>query len=229
MPRTPTPARCPSASGLNQNFNYVRNSVKVVIDAYTGKMTFYVMDPSDPIIQTYEKAFPGMFTPASKMSAEAPGPHPLPRGHLHPAGHHVREVPHHQRPKLLQRRRRVDAVAVPRFGLALAGAGHHPDHQCPGPAGLDRPGGADGAHLPGDAYVPGQTQQSFTLLDAFVPVSQQSQIQTLSGFMIAGSDPGHYGQLQMFVTPRDQPVNGPAIVAAQIDATPERVEPDHPA
>ena len=37
---------------------------------------------------------------------------------------------------------------------------------------------------------PGQTQQSFTLLDAFVPVSSQSQIQTLSGFMIAGSDPG---------------------------------------
>ena len=68
--------------------------------------------------------------------------------------------------------------------------------------------------------VPGQAQQSFTLLDAFVPVSGQSQIQTLSGFMIAGSDPGHYGQLQMFVTPRDQPVNGPAIVAAQIDATP---------
>ena len=36
----------PSSSGLNQNLNYVRNSVKVVIDAYTGKMTFYVMDPS---------------------------------------------------------------------------------------------------------------------------------------------------------------------------------------
>ena len=67
--------------------------------------------------------------------------------------------------------------------------------------------------------VPGQSQQSFTLLDAFVPISGQSQIQTLSGFMIAGSDPGHYGQLQMFVTPRNNPVNGPAIVAAKIDAT----------
>ena len=60
----------PSGSGLNQTFNYVRNSVKVLINAYTGKMTFYVMDPNDPIIETYEKAFPGMFTPASKMSAE---------------------------------------------------------------------------------------------------------------------------------------------------------------
>jgi hypothetical protein len=67
--------------------------------------------------------------------------------------------------------------------------------------------------------VPGQTQQSFTLLDAMVPVSSGSQIQTLSGFMIAGSDPGHYGQLQMFVTPRGQPVDGPSLVAARIDAT----------
>jgi hypothetical protein len=67
---------------------------------------------------------------------------------------------------------------------------------------------------------PGQVRQSFTLLDAFVPVSAQSQIQTLSGFMIAQSDPGHYGQLQMFVTPRDNPPPGPAIVAAQIDAKP---------
>jgi uncharacterized membrane protein (UPF0182 family) len=51
-------------------------------------------------------------------------------------------------------------------------------------------------------------------------VSSSSQIQNLSGFMIAGSDPGHYGELKMFVTPRDNPPNGPAIVAAKIDAQP---------
>jgi hypothetical protein len=67
--------------------------------------------------------------------------------------------------------------------------------------------------------VPGQTTQTYNLLDAFVPVSTQNQIQTLSGFMIAGSDPGHYGQLQVFVTPQGQPVDGPSIVAARIDAT----------
>ncbi len=68
--------------------------------------------------------------------------------------------------------------------------------------------------------VPGQATQTFNLIDAFVPVSSQSQIQTLSGFMMAGSDPGHYGQLETFVTPRSNPVPGPSIVAAQIDATP---------
>ena len=60
----------PSSGLLTSNFNYVRNSVKVLINAYTGKMTFYVTNPNDPIIQTYEKAFPGMFTPASHMSSQ---------------------------------------------------------------------------------------------------------------------------------------------------------------
>ena len=68
--------------------------------------------------------------------------------------------------------------------------------------------------------IPGESTQSFNLIDALVPVSGGSQIQTLSGFMMAGSDPGHYGQLKMFVTPRDNPVNGPAIVAAKISSTP---------
>ena len=50
------------------------------------------------------------------------GPSPLPRGHLHRPGHDVREVPHHQRRELLQRGRRLDAVAVARVGLAVPGA-----------------------------------------------------------------------------------------------------------
>ena len=57
-------------SNLPASYNYVRNSVKVVIDAYSGKMTFYDADPNDPILQAYESAFPHMFTPISKMPAE---------------------------------------------------------------------------------------------------------------------------------------------------------------
>ena len=56
---------------MNQNLNYVRNSVKVVVNAYTGKMTFYdvtsLTKTKDPILQTWEKVFPGMFTPVSQM------------------------------------------------------------------------------------------------------------------------------------------------------------------
>ena len=51
------------------SINYIRNSVKVVIDAYNGSMRFYVFDPQDPLIRTYEKIFPGMFNPESQMPA----------------------------------------------------------------------------------------------------------------------------------------------------------------
>ena len=50
-------------SSLPGSYNYVRNSVKVVIDAYSGKMTFYDADPKDPILQAYSAAFPNMFVP----------------------------------------------------------------------------------------------------------------------------------------------------------------------
>ena len=56
-------------SSLPGSYNYVRNSVKVVIDAYSGKMTFYDTDPNDPILQAYSAAFPNMFMPISKMPA----------------------------------------------------------------------------------------------------------------------------------------------------------------
>lgn len=206
-------------SGLNINFNYVRNSVKVMIDAYTGHMTFYVMDPNDPIIRAYEKAFPGMFTPASKMSDEL-------RAHL-------------RYPEDIFT---AQATQYGKYHITLASSFYSAADAwtlSPSP-GSGSPAQALATTFTTNAQgqqvstgqtvrmspiyqelrVPLQATQSFNLLDAFVPVSSQSQIQTLSGFMIAGSDPGHYGQLQMFVTPRDNPVNGPAIVAAQIDATP---------
>ncbi len=50
--------------------NYIRNSVKVTISAYDGRVKFYVSDPSDPLIQTYERIFPGVFEPLSAMPAD---------------------------------------------------------------------------------------------------------------------------------------------------------------
>jgi uncharacterized membrane protein (UPF0182 family) len=49
--------------------NYIRNSVKVVIDAYNGDVSYYLIDPSDPLAQTYKKMFPTLFTPAKEMPA----------------------------------------------------------------------------------------------------------------------------------------------------------------
>ncbi|MGA9479360.1 MAG: UPF0182 family protein, partial [Desulfobacterales bacterium] len=56
-----------SQSQNNTGVNYIRNSVKVVIDAYNGDVSYYVIDPSDPLVQTYEKIFPTLFKPISEM------------------------------------------------------------------------------------------------------------------------------------------------------------------
>jgi uncharacterized membrane protein (UPF0182 family) len=208
----------PAGSGLNQNFNYVRNSVKVLINAYTGKMTFYVMDPSDPIIRTYEKAFPGMFTPASKMSAEL-------RAHLrYPEDIFTVQATMYGKYHITQASSFYSAADA--WTLSPSPGSGSPSQALQTTLTTNAQGEEVStgqlvrmAPIYQELRVPGQSQQSFNLLDAFVPISGQSQIQTLSGFMIAGSDPGHYGQLEMFVTPRNNPVNGPAIVAAKIDAT----------
>jgi len=208
-----------SGSGLSGTYNYVRNSVKVVIDAYTGKMTFYVMDPHDPVIETYEKAFPGMFTQSSKMPPEL-------RDHI-------------RYPEDIFT---VQATMYGKYHITRASSFYNaadawalsPDPGAGSPSqalATTQTVNAQGVVVSTGQLVrmspiyqvmrvPGETQQSFTLLDAFVPVSSSSQIQNLSGFMIAESDPGHYGDLKMFVTPRDNPPNGPAIVAAKIDAQP---------
>ena len=208
-----------SGTGLPTNFNYIRNSVKVVIDSYTGAMTFYVMNPKDPIIETYERAFPGMFTPASKMSTAL-------KAHIrYPEDIFTVQASMYGKYHITNATSFYSAADA--WTLSPSPGSGSPSQalattQTTNAQGQQVSTGQLVRMAPifQELRVPGQTQQSFALLDAFVPVSQSSQIQTLSGFMIAGSDPGHYGQLQMFVTPRDNPVNGPSIVAAKIDATP---------
>ena len=57
-------------SGLSRDSNYVRNSVKAVVDAYDGSVRFYVNDPDDPIVQAWQSAFGDLFTPGEQMPAE---------------------------------------------------------------------------------------------------------------------------------------------------------------
>ena len=57
-------------SGLPMNFNYLRNSVKAVVNAYDGTLNFYVVDENDPLILSYNDIFPDLFTAKSSMSNE---------------------------------------------------------------------------------------------------------------------------------------------------------------
>ena len=209
----------PGNSGLNQNINYVRNSVKVVVDAYSGKMWFYdvtaLNKQKDPILQTWEKVFPGMFTPVSQMpkalEAHLRYPEDLLSVQAATYGRY-----HLTKPLAFYSNSNVWNVSQ------SAGAGS-PDQALPTTQSTNAQGLVVG---PGQVtrmspiyelfQVPGQTQQSFNLVDAFVPVSKGDQIQTMSAFIVAGSDPGQYGKLTVYQTP---PIDGPALIDADISAT----------
>jgi hypothetical protein len=69
--------------------------------------------------------------------------------------------------------------------------------------------------------LPQQTDQSFTILQPFVPVSPSDKQQNLTAFMTAKGDPSDYGQLDVYVTPPGQQVDGPALINAAINANPD--------
>jgi uncharacterized membrane protein (UPF0182 family) len=60
----------PHEAGFGDNLNYIRNSVKVVVDMYDGTVSFYVMDPQDPVLAVYRRAFPGVFQDLDQLSAD---------------------------------------------------------------------------------------------------------------------------------------------------------------
>jgi uncharacterized membrane protein (UPF0182 family) len=65
-----TSERYPYSEPYGELGNYIRNSVKATINAYTGQVRFYISDPSDPLIQVYARLFPGVFSPLDAMPAD---------------------------------------------------------------------------------------------------------------------------------------------------------------
>jgi uncharacterized membrane protein (UPF0182 family) len=63
-------SRYPYSAIVQEMGNYIRNSVKVTIDAYNGTVSYYISDPTDPIIHAYARIFPGVFKPMSEMPAD---------------------------------------------------------------------------------------------------------------------------------------------------------------
>ena len=141
----------PANSGLNQNLNYVRNSVKVVVNAYSGKMTFYdvtgLTHSKDPILQTWEKVFPGMFKPVSEMPAALRAHLRYPEDLLSMQSATYGRYHLTQPARLLQRHQRLERLPERRCGVAGPGPAHHPDDQRPGKRRVHGPGAADVADL----------------------------------------------------------------------------------
>ncbi len=127
---------CENASNLNVNmgglpssFNYARNAVKVVVNAYTGAMKFYANDPNDPILKAYRSAFPKMFLPMSAMPSTIRTHLRYPSRPLLGAGRDLRALPHHLGERLLLGFGPLGDLADDRRGLTVPVARAHREDQ----------------------------------------------------------------------------------------------------
>ncbi|MCU1459218.1 MAG: hypothetical protein JWL73_3310 [Actinomycetia bacterium] len=199
--------------------NYIRNSVKITVDAYNGTMKFYVVDAKDPIIRAYEKAFPHLFTDGSKMSPELKTHLRYPEG-LFSLQTNVYSAYHVTDPRTFYNKTDLWAVS-PDPGTGVVGdtvvnSGVTSSTSQPTAAS------SSGARI--DPYylilrLPGESKVQFTLLRPFVPVSRNNRLTNLVSFMVAGSDPGEYGKLGSFVMPSGRTVAGPEQVNNTINNT----------
>ena len=94
----------------DDDFDYIRNSVKITVDAYDGTMHFYVNDPTDPIIRAYQGVFPIAVRTALGDAGRPRRPPPRPGGPVQRPDQHVRALPRHEHPAVLRRGRPVDGA-----------------------------------------------------------------------------------------------------------------------
>jgi hypothetical protein len=205
--------RLSTGSGLQHDFNYIRNSVKVAVDAYDGDVTFYIVDDADPIAAAYAKAFPRLFTPGDEVPDELRAhfryPEDLFRVQTNMWGRYHIGDPN----EFYSQSDRWNIAQDPDLAVAA-----------PDPAATDS--AAEPARRRMDPYylqmrLPEERSTEFLILQPFVPFSDDDTRRELAGFMIAKSDPEDYGRLRVFVMPRDRQVDGPAIVSARMNQEPE--------
>jgi uncharacterized membrane protein (UPF0182 family) len=206
--------RVAAGSGLNGSFNYVRNSVKVVTDSFNGTMKFYVMDRKDPIIRSYEKAFPKLFTDGSQMSPEMRQhlryPEDLFRVQTNEFGlYHITSAA-----AFYNKSDAWDVSQDPGSGQVGAGGAITQTTNAAGQVTATREARMDPYYLL--MRLPNEPQESYLILQPFVPFSQNDSRKDLAAFMVAKSDPNDYGKLETFVMPGDQHVDGPAQINAKI-------------
>jgi uncharacterized membrane protein (UPF0182 family) len=189
------------AGGLsNVSFNYVRNSVKIVMDAYDGTMSFYVADPSDPIIQAWEGVFPGLFKPMSDMPVDIRGDATDP-GHL----------------RYPENIFNVQTAQFAKYHVTDPSVFYQGNDVWQLPPSADT-GGSSGTQQLGlqayylEMHIPGTTNPEFFLLQPMVPQNRQNMI----AWVAAHNDPSSYGQVSVFDFPRASNVFGPQQIEALI-------------
>ena len=182
--------RYPYATPWQRQFNYIRNSVKAVVDAYHGTMTYYVFDTEDPMILAYQKVFPGLFKPAEELPE------------------YLRE--HVRYPLDLFT---VQTEMLLQYHMEDPTVFYNKEDQWSIPVQS-----SFGETQPLKPYyivarLPNEPKEEFLLIQPFTPNNRHN----LVGWMAARSDGDHYGEMVLFRFPAGRHVDGPNQVEARID------------
>jgi len=166
---------------------YLRNSVKVVVDAFDGTTTFYGFDSQDPVLKAWSKVFPSLIVDGSKIPAGIRDHFRYPQG-LFMAQAEVYRTYHMTDPRVFYNKEdqweipgeRQGKVMEPFFVLMK---------------------------------LPGQTKESFYIMSPYTPRNRDNMI----GWVAANSDPDKYGERTVYLFPKERVVLGPEQVSAQIN------------
>ena len=193
---TETPSNATATNGQFDrlhNVNYIRNSVKVVIDAYNGDVTYYLSDPADPIIASYARAFPGVFRPFDEMPTDLRAHVRYPEDLFNVQSHQYITY-HMQDVRVFYNKE--DLWQIP---TEIANTGQvqiEPYY----------------VTLP----LPGSDEPEYLLIMPFSPATKNNMI----GWMAARNDPESYGQLIVYELPKQELIFGPIQVEGRIDQEP---------
>ena len=187
-----TTGRYPYSTQLAGRFNYIRNSVKVLVDAYNGSVDFYAVDPEDPLLQMYRNAFPDLFRDFDKMPSDL-------RNHMrYPVGIFSAQA----------RMYLKYHVTDPQVFFNQAEQWDIP---------LETRFGKRGVRVTPSYLVlqnPGEVKEEFVLMLPFTPAGDKKN---LVGWLVARNDLPHYGQLISYQVPSNPQVDGPSQVEARIE------------
>jgi uncharacterized membrane protein (UPF0182 family) len=173
--------------------NYVRNSVKATVDAYDGNVTFYIADPTDPIIRAWAGAFPGLLKPLAEMPPDLQKHIRYPEDFFAIQARKYAKY-HMEDPQVFYNQE--DLWAVPRRAIEGRDREMEPYYTI--------------------MRLPGEAKEEFVLLTLFNPSRRDNMI----AWLAARSDPPHYGRLVVFNFPKQKLVYGPRQIDARIDQDP---------
>jgi len=182
----------------NENINYIRNSVKATVDAYSGQVTLYQWDEKDPVLKTWSKAFPGTVQAKSTISAQL--------------------LEHIRYPEDLFR---VQREVLSSYHVKTASAFYGGQDFWRVPRDPSTFGANASAQPPYylTLQMPGEAKPEFALTTPFVPRGGR---ENLSAFAVVNSDSGpNYGKITVLQLPRSTNVAGPSQVASNFEAKPE--------